>query len=69
MHLDRMMASGSLGDVVVCTDLSDKEPHRQVDIDRVMASWSLGDIVVCTDLSDKEPHRQVDLDQGWHQGA
>ena len=49
--------------VVVCTDLSGKEPHRQVGVGRVVTSGSLGgvmvSVVVCTDISGKEPHRQV----------
>ena len=49
--------------VVVCTDLSGKEPHRQVGVGRVVTSGSLDgvvvSVVVCTDLSDKEPHRQL----------
>ena len=49
--------------VVVCTDLSAKEPHRQVGVDRVMISGSLGgvmvSVVVCTDLSGKEPHHDI----------
>ena len=28
--------------VLVCVDLSDKEPHRQVGVDKVMALGSLG---------------------------
>ena len=40
--------------VIVCTDLSDKMPHRQVGVDRVVTSGSLGgvmgNVVVCTDL-------------------
>ena len=49
--------------VVVCTDLSGKEPHRQIYVGRVVTSRSLGgvmvSVVVCTDISGKEPHRQV----------
>ena len=47
--------------VVVCMDLLEKAPHRQVGVSRVMTSGSLGDVMVsvvaCTDLSGKEPHR------------
>ena len=34
--------------VLVCTNLSCKEPHRQVVVDRVMTSDSLGGVVVST---------------------
>ena len=62
-----MMTSGSLGgvivSVVVCTDLSGKELHRQVGVGMVMISRSLAgvmvNVVVCTDLSGKEAYRQV----------
>ena len=51
--------------VVVRTDLTGKEPHRQVGVDRVVTSESLGgvmiNVVVCTELSGKEPHRQVGM--------
>ena len=49
--------------VVVCTELSGKEPHRQVGVGMVVISGCLGDVmvsvVVCTELSGKEPQRQV----------
>ena len=32
--------------VVVCADLSRKEPHRQVGMDKVVISGSLGDVIV-----------------------
>ena len=45
-----MVTSGSLGgvmvSVVVCTDLSGKESHRQVGVGRVIASGSLGGIMI-----------------------
>ena len=31
---------------VVCTDLSDKEPHRQVGVGRVVTSGGLGGVIV-----------------------
>ena len=34
--------------VVVCTDLSDKEPLRQVGMDSVVTSGSLGGVMVST---------------------
>ena len=34
--------------VVVCTDLSGKEPHRQVGVGRVVASRSLSSVMVST---------------------
>ena len=34
--------------VAVCTDLSGKEPHRQVGVGRVVTPGSLGSIIVCT---------------------
>ena len=34
--------------VVVCTNFSSKEPHRQVGLDRVVASGSLGSVMVTT---------------------
>ena len=34
--------------VVVCTDLSSKEPHRQPGVYREMASRSLGSVAVST---------------------
>ena len=34
--------------VIFSTDLSDKEPHRQVDVDRVMISGRLGGVMVST---------------------
>ena len=34
--------------VVVCTNLSGKKPHRQVDMDKVVASRSLGGVMVST---------------------
>ena len=40
------MASGKC--VIVCTDLSGKEPHRQVGVGRVGTSGSLGGIIVST---------------------
>ena len=53
--------------VVVCTDLSGGELHRQVGVDRVMTSGSLdgvmASIVVCSDLSRRETHRQLDVDR------
>ena len=53
--------------VVVCPDLSDKDPHRQVCVGRMITSGSLGDlmvsVVVCTDPSDKDKHRLVGV--GW----
>ena len=33
---------------LVCTDLSDEEPHRQVGLDRVMTSGSLAGIMIST---------------------
>ena len=40
--------------VVVCTDLSGKEPHRLVGVGRVVTSGSLGGVmvgvIVCTDI-------------------
>ena len=49
--------------VVDGTDLSGKEPYRQVGVGRVVTSGSIGgvmvSVVVCTDLSGKELHRQV----------
>ena len=48
----RVMTSGSLGgemvSVVVCTDLSGKEPQTQVDVGRVVTSGSLGGEMVST---------------------
>ena len=45
-----VMISGSLGGVMVsatvCTDLSGKEPHRQVGVNRVVTSGSLGGVMV-----------------------
>ena len=40
--------SKSDASVVVCTDLSGKEPHRQLDVDRVMTSVRIGGIMVGT---------------------
>ena len=37
-----------IDDVVVCTDLSDKELHRQVDVNRVVIPSSLGGLMVNT---------------------
>ena len=58
---------GVMGSVVVCTDLSGKEPHRQVGVDRVVILGSLGGVmvivVVCTDLSQKESHRHLGMDR------
>ena len=34
--------------VVVCTNLSGKEPHRQAGIGKVVTSGSLGDVMVST---------------------
>ena len=34
--------------VLVCTDLSGKEPHRQVGMGRVMTSGSLGGVMLST---------------------
>ena len=57
--------------VVVCTDLSGKEPHTEVGVGRVIVSGSLGGVMVslvaCTDLSGKEPHKQegVDILKPW----
>ena len=59
--------------VVVCTDLSDKEPYIQEGMGSVVTSGSLGGVVVSvvvrTDLSDKEPHRQVGVDRVVTSGA
>ena len=38
--------SSNVMSAVVCTDLSGKEPHKEVDIDRVIASGSLGGVIV-----------------------
>ena len=61
--MDRVIVSGNLGGVVVCTDPSGEEPHRQVGMDRVIASGNVGGVVVCTDPSGEEPHRQVGMDR------
>ena len=71
MYIDRVIVSGNLGSivvsVVVSTDLSGKEPHRQVDLDKVIANGSLDSIVVSvvvsTDLLDKEPHTEVEMNR------
>ena len=51
------MTSGNLGgvivSVVVCIDLSCKEPHRQVGVDKMMTSGNLDDVMVST-LADNE---------------
>ena len=51
--------------IVVCTDLSGKEPRRQVGAGIVVTSVSLGgrmvSVVVCTGLSGKEPPSKVSL--------
>ena len=51
-----------VSNVVVCTDLSGKDPHIQVGVFRMVTSGSLGGVlvrvVVCTDLSGKEPTSQ-----------
>ena len=56
--------TGNVNDsVVVCTDFSGKEPHRQLSMGMVVTSGILGgvmvSVIVYTDLSGKEPHRQV----------
>ena len=64
--MGRVVTSGSLSgvmvSVVVCTDYSDKEPHRRVGVGRVVTSGRLRgvmvSVVVCTDLSGKEPYRR-----------
>ena len=48
-----------MGGVVVCTDLSGKEPHKQVGVGRVVTSGSLGDsLIISTDFTGKQPHTQ-----------
>ena len=46
--MGRVVTSGNLGgvmvNVIVCTDLSGKEPQRQVDVDRVVTSGRLGGV-------------------------
>ena len=53
--------------VVVCSDLSGKQPHRHVHMERVIISGSLGgvmvSVVVCSDLSGKQPHRHVHMER------
>ena len=39
-HLKHLQFQGK--SVVVCTDISEKEPHRQVGVDRMMTSGSIG---------------------------
>ena len=39
---------GVMVSVVVCTDLSGKEPHRQVGVSMVVTSGSLGGVMVST---------------------
>ena len=38
----------SSSDVILCTDLSDKEPDRQVGFGGMVTSWSLGGEIVST---------------------
>ena len=33
--------------LIICTELSGKEPHRHAGLDRVIASGSLGHVMVC----------------------
>ena len=42
--------------VIIYTDLSGKEPYRQVSVDRVIASGYLDSVTVCT-------YRQVSVDR------
>ena len=44
--MDRVIKSGILGGVVVCSGLSGKDPHRQVGVGRVAKSGSLGGVMV-----------------------
>ena len=37
--------------VVFFTDLSGKDPHRQVGVDKVIASWSLGGVMVNSEMA------------------
>ena len=50
--MGRVVTSGSLGSemvsVVVCTDISGKEPHRQVGVGGVVTLGSLGGEMVST---------------------
>ena len=50
MGVDRVIPSGSLGSVVICAELSDKDLHRQVVLDRVMASGSPWVLMVSTQV-------------------
>ena len=34
--------------IVLCIDISGKEPHRQVDMGRVVTSGNLGGMLICT---------------------
>ena len=56
--MERVIASESLGGVVVCTDLSGKEPHRQIYVDKVVPLGSLAGVVVCTNLSGTQTCRR-----------
>ena len=33
---------------IVCTDLSGKEPHRQVGVVRMATTWNIGSVMVLT---------------------
>ena len=46
--MDRVVASGSLGGVMLCIDLSCMEPHGQVGVERVITSGNLGIVMVST---------------------
>ena len=43
VHSEQLLTS-----VLVCTDLSSKEPHRQVSVDRIVTSGSLCGVMVST---------------------
>ena len=45
---ERFTYNSEGNNVVLCTDVSGKEPHRQVDMDRVIASGRIGRVAVCT---------------------